>query len=39
MDKAVIYTRGGDQGMTSLLDGTRVKNMILVWKATEQLMN
>ena len=24
-DKAVIYTRGGDQGMTSLLDGTRVK--------------
>ena len=25
MDKAVIYTRGGDQGMTSLLDGTRVK--------------
>ena len=25
MDKAIIYTRGGDQGMTSLLDGTRVK--------------
>lgn len=25
MSKAVIYTRGGDQGMTSLLDGTRVK--------------
>lgn len=24
-EKAVIYTRGGDQGMTSLLDGTRVK--------------
>ncbi|MDR3349369.1 MAG: cob(I)yrinic acid a,c-diamide adenosyltransferase [Acidaminococcales bacterium] len=25
MSTAVIYTRGGDQGMTSLLDGTRVK--------------
>ena len=25
MAKAVIYTRGGDTGMTSLLDGTRVK--------------
>ena len=23
--KSIIYTRGGDQGMTSLLDGTRVK--------------
>jgi cob(I)alamin adenosyltransferase len=25
MSGSVIYTRGGDQGMTSLLDGTRVK--------------
>lgn len=25
MSKAIIYTRGGDQGMTSLLDGTRIK--------------
>jgi cob(I)alamin adenosyltransferase len=25
MSTAKIYTRGGDQGMTSLLDGTRVK--------------
>ncbi|MDR2007343.1 MAG: cob(I)yrinic acid a,c-diamide adenosyltransferase [Acidaminococcales bacterium] len=25
MSKTIIYTRGGDQGMTSLLDGTRVK--------------